>query len=111
MIPRLDWKTWCGSLAVIGTMLLLSPGVQVVQASGEGDLANLRALRPGPTCEVSSSAASSVAREAARAQRAKLLSLKHAQAGSDEMIVLNSRGYNYLLPGGLEHRLRGQQQP
>ena len=78
MRPWLDWKTWIGSLAVLGTVLMLSPGVQLVQASSDADLAYLNAARPGPTCEAGGATPDLAARKAARIRNAKLRQLSHA---------------------------------
>jgi len=78
-------RTIGGSLCLLATLLLLSPGVRAVRAA-DGDTAT---VAPGPVC--SSQPVPTRARAAALpSQRIE----REVQA-SDRVVVLNTTGYNF----------------
>jgi hypothetical protein len=87
-----DWKSLAGSCALLATFVLAVPGVQAVRAEPGG---MPLVSNDGPTC-------SQPAPEAQLAQSGAALELIRqqiaAQVGpgaSDQIVVLNNRGYNY----------------
>jgi len=76
-------RTIGGSLCLLATLLLLSPGVRAVRAA-DGDTAT---VAPGPVCSSQPTRARAAALPSQRIER-------EVQA-SDRVVVLNTTGYNF----------------
>ena len=103
MRPSLDHRTVCGTLALAATLLLSSPGVQVVRADDGAPLSSSHATplpNDGPTCSAGAPDDAAPAQLAAMMERARLEALAAAESQTAEEaeahgVVLNNRGYNY----------------
>ena len=110
MRPLRDVATILGSLALAGTLALLSPGVRAVRADDAAPAESSLAAE-GPTCEAGTvSGGQEITEFLQLIQRLQLeqmaASPDAADAGGD-FVVLNNRGYNYgsagvALPGAIE---------
>lgn len=110
-----------GSLALAGTLLLLSPGVRVVQADDDATpsensaaASESSAAADGPTCEAGAVTGGQeiveYLRHIQRLQIEQMAASPDAAADGD-FVVLNNRGYNYgpagmSLPGAIEFESR-----
>ena len=99
MRPLHDVTAILGSLALVGTLALLSPGVHVVRADDDAPPPESSLAAEGPTCEAGSvSGGQEVAEFLQLIQRLQIeqmaASPDAADAGGD-FVVLNNRGYNY----------------
>jgi len=89
--------TLLGSLAVIGTLALLSPGVEIVRADDEA-VADAAAAE-APTCEAGAVNGAHLLVD--RLQHIQRLQIERLAASADpsdssgDVVVLNNRGYNY----------------
>jgi hypothetical protein len=82
-------RTIGGSLCLLATLLLLSPGVRAVRAA-DGDTAT---VAPGPVC--SSQPVEARAGVAALPPQR----IERAMPASDRVVVLNTSGYNFAPSG------------
>jgi len=91
-----DLTTLIGSLALAGTLALLSPGIEAVRAD---DAPEVSTDSEGLTCEAGTiRGGEEVTAELRRIQQLQIEQMKQAAPGSEadgEAIVLNNRGYNY----------------
>jgi hypothetical protein len=94
-----DLPSILGSLALAGTLALLSPGVAVVRADDSHAEATLASSSDGATCEAGTinggDEATAILR---RIQQLQIEQMKRSAPTEDsdgEAIVLNNRGYNY----------------
>jgi len=98
-----NMTTILGSLALIWTLVLVSPGVRVVRAE-EGSAASAAGeVAEGGTCEVGADPGGHATVDSLqKIQRAKIAQLadamKHRDPGAD-YIDLNNRGFNQPRPG------------
>ena len=102
MRPFPDPKTALGCLALLGWVALASPGVKLAAAEPAQGARSAAAAAPAPACsgaapvpdpeiqQLQLRAQLEAAQAAERARQAR-----GAQAGDDEVIALNNRGYNY----------------
>jgi len=110
MRPFRDVTTILGSLALAGTLLLLSPGVRLVQADDAAS-AESSATDEGPVCEAGTvSGGQEVVDFLQLIQRLQLERMAASPDAADadgDFVVLNNRGYNYgpsgvVLPAPIE---------
>ena len=94
-----DVTTVLGSLALAGTLALLSPGVEVVRADDGPDGAAIASSSDGLTCEAGTiNGGEETAAFLRRIQQLQVEEMNRAAPTGDtdgEAIVLNNRGYNY----------------
>ena len=102
MRPRPRLRTIVGLLSLAGTLLLTSPGVKLVRAE-EAAPPPAPAAAQGPSCRADKPPSS----PGIAALTAKLRQQAAAQANSssEDVVVLNNRGYNYGPPPSLEQGL------
>jgi hypothetical protein len=113
MQPSRDVTTILGSLALVGTLVLLSPGVRAVRADAAAPPSESSLAADGPTCEAGTvSGGEEVVEYLQHIQRLQLeqMATSPAAAGGG-FVVLNNRGYNYgpagvALPGAIEFESR-----
>jgi hypothetical protein len=94
MRPRIDLRTLAGTIAVLTSLALLSPGVRAVRASDSATEAS--AAGPGPVCSVDDASTPPPAAPAEGAPGAQGHRSKRwvQVAGPEQVIPLNTRGYN-----------------
>jgi len=99
MRPIRDLTTILGSLALVWTLALLSPGVRAVRAEDGAAPAESSVAADGPSCEAG---AVNGGREIVEyLQHIQRLQLERMAASSDssdagaDFVILNNRGYNY----------------
>ena len=99
MRPMRDVTTILGSLALAGTLALLSPGVQAVRADDASDPAEASVASEGPTCEAGTVSGGQeiveYLRHVQRLQVERMAARPDATDAAHDFIVLNNRGYNY----------------
>jgi hypothetical protein len=99
MRPFPDMTTILGSLALVGTLALLSPGVQAVRADDDATPAESSLAADGPTCEAGAvSGGQEIAeflQHIQRLQREQMAASPDATDAGGDFVVLNNRGYNY----------------
>ena len=111
MRPLRDVATILGSLALAGTLALLSPGVRAVRADDAAPAESSIAAE-GPTCEAGTvSGGQEIVEFLQLIQRLQLEQMADspaaAAAADGDFVVLNNRGYNYgpagvALPGAID---------
>ena len=114
MRPLRDVTAILGSLALVGTLVLLSPGVRAVRADDGAPPSEISLAADGPTCEAGTvSGREEVVeylRQIQRLQLEQMATSPDAAAGGG-FVVLNNRGYNYgptgvAFPGAIEFESR-----
>jgi hypothetical protein len=98
MRPFESAKIILGLLAVVGALLLASPGVQVAPALAEEAVST---EEPGPQCSVDAQPRADAEVEALIA-KLRQEQMARAAEGVDVPVMLNGRGYNYGPPSGIE---------
>jgi hypothetical protein len=100
MQPGSTAKTVTGTLALVGMLILSSPGVRVAQA-GDGDASSpdsspveVSGADAGGTCKVGDDPKPRVDRSVLSARIAERLRAE-MQSGGEKPVALNGRGYNY----------------
>ena len=114
MQPLRDVTTILGSLALVGTLVLLSPGVRAVRADDAAPPPELSLAADGPTCEAGTvSGGQEIVKYLQHIQRLQLeqMAASPDAAAGGGFVVLNNRGYNYgpagvALPGAIEFESR-----
>ena len=110
MRPLRDVTTILGSLALAGTLALLSPGVRAVRADDAASSESSIAAE-GPTCEAGTVSGGQEITEflqlIQRLQLERMAASPDAADAAGDFVVLNNRGYNYgptgvALPGPIE---------
>jgi hypothetical protein len=100
MRPFRDATTILGSLALVGTLVLLSPGIRAVRADDTSAPAESSPAADGPTREAGAvSGGQEVVETLQHIQRLQLEQTAAAPPASDaggDLVVLNNRGYNYV---------------
>jgi hypothetical protein len=98
MRPLRDVTTILGSLALAGTLALLSPGVHAVRADDAAPAESSIAAE-GPTCEAGTVSGGQEISEflqlIQRLQLEQMAASPNAADADGDFIVLNNRGYNY----------------
>ncbi len=110
MRPLRDLTTILGSLALVGTLVLLSPGVRAVRADDAAPPSESSLAADGPTCEAGTvSGGQETVEYLQHIQRLQLEQMAKSPdtAAGGGFVVLNNRGYNYgpagvALPGAIE---------
>ncbi len=111
MRPFRDATTILGSLALVGTLVLLSPGIRAVRADDTSAPAESSLAADGPTCEAGTvSGGQQILEYLQHIQRLQLEQTAASPPASDaggDLVMLNNRGYNYgpvgmALPGAIE---------
>jgi hypothetical protein len=100
--PLRDVTTILGSLALVGTLALLSPGVRAVRADASAPPSESSLDADGPTCEAGAvTGGEEVVEYLRHLQRLQLEQMASSPDVADGagFVVLNNRGYNYG-PGG-----------
>ena len=99
MRPLRDLTTILGSMALTGTLLLLSPGDRTVRADEDSAPAESPLAADGPTCEAGTvSGGQEIVEYLQHIQRLQLEQMAaspSAPGGEGDFVVLNNRGYNY----------------
>ena len=114
MQPLRDVMTILGSLALVGTLALLSPGVRAVRADTDAPPSESSLAADGPTCEAGAvSGGEDVVEYLRHIQRLQLeqMAASPDAAAGEGFVVLNNRGFNYgsagmALPGAIEFESR-----
>jgi hypothetical protein len=105
-----DVTTILGSLALAGTLALLSPGVRVVRADDAAP-AESPVTADGPTCEAGAVSGgqeiTDLLQLIQRLQRERMAASPDTADAGGDFVVLNNRGYNYgssevVLPAPIE---------
>ena len=91
MRPSIDWTTAAGCLAVIATLALSMPGVQVVRADDEVEFISVSLVAAGPRCQSTSA-------ENPPPTVGVVLKRDRNQAEGAPTSALNNRGYSYRPP-------------
>ena len=111
MRPLRDVTAILGSLALVGTLALLSPGVRAVRADDDAPPVESSLAAEGPTCEAGTvSGGQGIVEFLQLIQRLQIEQMAASPDGADadgDFVVLNNRGYNYgpagvALPGAAE---------
>lgn len=87
----IDWRTAAGCLAVIVTLALSMPGVQVVRADDEVQFISVSLVDGGPSCQSTSA-------DVPPPTVGVVLKRDQDQAEGSPTIALNNRGYSYRPP-------------
>jgi hypothetical protein len=99
MRPFRDLATILGSLALVGTLVLLSPGVRAVRADDASAPAESSLAADGPTCEAGTVSGGQeivgALQHIQRLQLEQMAASPNAPDAGGDFVVLNNRGYNY----------------
>jgi hypothetical protein len=115
MRPSHDVTAILGSLALVGTLALLSPGVHAVRADDDAPPVESSIAAEGPTCEAGTvSGGEEIVEFLQLIQHLQIEQMAASPDATDaggDFVVLNNRGYNYgpagvALPGTIEFESR-----
>jgi hypothetical protein len=99
MRPLYDLATILGSLALAGTLVLLSPGVRAVRADDASAPTASSLAADGPTCEAGTVSGGqeveAILQQIQRRQLEQMAASPNAPDAGGGFVVLNNRGYNY----------------
>ena len=93
MRPSPDARVIAGCLALLGVLMLASPGVRAVRAD-DADASSAPRAEPGQVCRPEPAPMAAVDL-GALLERARRRALAEAEPGAETPVLLNNRGYNY----------------